>query len=79
MVRDVASAALQAIMQSWGAETAVAKLDFSWIHRNARVRQSVLQAMTAAIAAMPVALSMPGSWPELVLQPTAGLLEDPIR
>lgn len=50
-----------------------------WAHRNPRVKQGILQTVTKAITSMPVALSLPASWLQLVLQPAARLLDDPNR
>ena len=78
-VRDVVAAALQAILSSWGLQTVLPMLTSAWGHRNPRVKQGTLQVVTAAITVMPIALSLPATWMQLVLQPAAKLLDDPNR
>ena len=78
-VRDAVAATLQTLLQVWGLQPVLPMLTFSFAHRNPRVKQGTLQAMTAAITVMPVALSLPATWLQLVLQPAAKLLDDPNR
>ena len=78
-VRDAVAAALQAILSSWGLQTVLPMLTSAWAHRNPRVKQGTLQVVTDAITVMPVALSLPAIWMQLVLQPAAKLLDDPNR
>lgn len=78
-VRDAAAAALQAILSSWGLQTVLPMLTSAWAHRNPRVKQGTLQVVTETITVMPIALSLPATWLQLVLQPAAKLLDDPNR
>ncbi len=78
-VRDAVAAALQAILSSWGLQTVLPMLTSAWTHRNPRVKQGTLQVVTDAITVMPIALSLPATWMQLVLQPAAKLLDDPHR
>jgi len=78
-VRDAVAAALQAILSSWGLQTVLPMLTSAWAHRNPRVKQGTLQVVTDAITVMPIALSLPATWLQLVLQPAAKLLDDPNR
>ncbi|DBB01644.1 hypothetical protein WJX77_005003 [Trebouxia sp. C0004] len=76
-VRDAVAAALQAILSSWGLQTVLPMLTSAWAHRNPRVKQGTLQVVTDAITMLPIALSLPATWLQLVLQPAAKLLDDP--
>lgn len=78
-VRNAAATALQTIMQSWGLQVVLPMLASTWGHRNPRVKQGTLQAVTDTIMAMPVALSLPAAWVQLVLQPATKLLDDANR
>ena len=78
-VREAAAAALQIILQTWGLPDALSKLAFIWSHRSPKVKQGAMLAVTAAIAAVPVAIALPSSWADLVLKPAAHLLDDANR
>ncbi len=54
-------------------------LTSAWARRNPRVKQGTLQVVTDAITVVPIALSLPATWMQLVLQPAAKLLDDPNR
>lgn len=78
-VREAAAAALQTILQTWDLPQTLSKLYFIWTHRNPKVKQRAMQAVTAALAALPIAVALPTSWNQLVLKPAAQLLDDANR
>lgn len=77
-IRGAAANAVQSILQQWLAAT-LPKLAVAWTHRNYKVKEGAMAAVTAVIADRPVAISLPDRWDTLVLAPALQLLGDPHR
>ena len=77
-IRAAAANAVQIILQQWLAAT-LSKLAVAWTHRNYKVKEGAMAAVTAVIANRPVAISLPDHWDTLVLAPALQLLADPHR
>lgn len=78
-IREIASSALQQVLQQWTLPIALPELALAWVHRNYLVKEGAILLVTATIKANPVAITVPAQWQHLVLQPAVKLLGDPHR